>query len=79
MNQSQRSYGIGQDPTTREYYVVIDGVRVATYSALKSALAHIDADREREKNPYSYWAEVEGDLAIETVKQVIRERAGGTA
>jgi hypothetical protein len=54
------------------YYVVIDGVRVASYPFLASALAHIDAHREREAGFE------EGTLAIETVRK-FNERQQATA
>lgn len=45
---------IGQDPKDRSYYVVIDGVRVASYPFLRSALAHIEAHRDREGNTITF-------------------------
>jgi hypothetical protein len=69
------TYGIGQDPTTGQYTVIIDGVIVATYPALKSALAHIDARRD----PFASWDE--GQLMLETIEAFLKEKRaqGGRA
>jgi hypothetical protein len=68
------SYGIGMNQD-RQYVVYINGVIVATYPALRSALAHVDAHRA---DPYVRWDE--GRLANETLDRFHQEkRAGGAA
>ena len=78
------TYGIGMDSKTRQYYVVIDGVIVAHYLFLRSALQHVDAHRERaiafilDCSPRACGAIFEeGEMAVETVDRFLQERDEG--
>jgi hypothetical protein len=64
------SYGIGMTQD-REYVVYIDGQAVASYPALTSALAHVDAHRGREAGFE------EGTIALETITKFNKRREQG--